>query len=48
MCHKGPIHEGPKYDMGAYMSTYVGGEAWDLCQELGWAKSNTSFDNFFA
>ena len=25
----------PKYDMDAYMSTLFGGEAWDLCRELG-------------
>ena len=29
----------PKYDMDAYMATLFGGEAWDLCWELGQAKS---------
>ena len=29
----------PKYDMDAYnMATLSGGEAWDLCWELDWAK----------
>jgi hypothetical protein len=27
------------YDMDAYMATFFGGEAWDLCCELGSAKS---------
>ena len=31
---------GPKYDMDAYMATIIWGEAWDLCWELGWAKTN--------
>ena len=31
----------PKYDMDAYMATLFGGEARDLCQELGGAKSQT-------
>ena len=30
---------GPKYDMNAYMATLSGGEAWNLCWELGRAKS---------
>ena len=29
----------PKYDMDAYMATLFGGEAWDLCWQLGWTKS---------
>ena len=29
----------PNYDMDAYMATCFGGEAWDLCYELGRAKS---------
>ena len=27
-----------KHDMDAYMATLFGGEAWDLCWGLGWAK----------
>ena len=29
----------PNYDMDAYMTTLFGGEAWDLCCEMGRAKS---------
>ena len=28
----------PNNDMNAYMATLFGGEAWNLCWELGWAK----------
>ena len=39
-----PLHMGSQvlslsYDMDAYMATLFGGEAWDLCCELGWAKT---------
>jgi hypothetical protein len=36
--HKAQIL-GLKYDMDAYVATLVGGEAWDLCWELGRAKN---------
>ena len=29
----------PNYDMDAYMASLFGGEAWDLCWELGQAKA---------
>ena len=28
----------PKYDMDAYMATFFGGEAWDMCCELDQVK----------
>ena len=31
--------QGPNYDMDAYMAKIVGGEAWDLCCELGRAEN---------
>jgi hypothetical protein len=39
-----PLHMGsqilsPNYDMDVYMTTFFGGEAWDLCGELGQVKS---------
>ena len=39
-----PLHTGsqflsPNYDMDVYMATLFEGEAWDLCCELGRAKS---------
>ena len=44
-CHESPdLQTGfqalsPNYDMDAYMAALNGGEAWDLCCELGQAKS---------
>jgi hypothetical protein len=42
----GPVHTAPQalspeYDMDAYMATFIGGEAWDLCWKLGQTKSYT-------
>ena len=31
----------PMYDTDEYMATLLKDEAWDLCSELGWAKSQT-------
>ena len=39
---QGPMHAlSPKYDTYAHVATLFGGEAHDLCWELGWAKSYT-------
>ena len=39
LVHMGSQVVSPNYDMDAYMATLYGGEAWDLCCELGRAKS---------
>ena len=33
--------QSPNYDTYAYMATLFGGEAWELCYELGQTKSDT-------
>ena len=36
--YTGPVVLSPKYDMDAYMATFFGGEAWDMCCELDQVK----------
>ena len=35
------LQRGPKHDMDAYMATFFGGEAWDVCWDVGSTKSQT-------
>ena len=51
--HMEPQLLSPNYDMNACMATLFGGEAWDLCCEVGQAKKldptlNPSLANIFA
>ena len=39
LLHMGPKSQSLKHDMDAYMATLLGGEAMDLCWEVGRAKS---------